>query len=199
MGLGAFDKYIIAVNIFGFCLFALSTLLFKSSYKWSGRVLMATALIGAAPGIFISELIFDRGGTKSKHKKDIMMSRVFILCLLVIEAVVILTVKGFIRDELTFDAVGYFKGHLRLLVYLIIINIIAFAAFGIDKRKAVKNRPRIRIVTLLAFAFIGGSIGAFIGMHVFSHKTKKDYFYIGIPLMTVMQLCVLFYLMNMRV
>ena len=57
--------------------------------------------------------------------------------------------------------------------YLILVNIIAFAAFGIDKRKAVKHKYRISEATLLGLALIGGSAGALAGMHLFHHKTKK--------------------------
>lgn len=198
MELSRFDIYLIAVNAFGFILFAATSLLFKTAYKWSGRVLMTAALAGAAPGIFISSMIFDPDGTKSKHKKDIMMSRVLIICMTVIEAVIVLIIKGFIRDELTFDLIGFFNEHRCLPVYLAAVNIITFAAFGIDKRRAAKSGSRIRIMTLLSLAFIGGSVGALLGMLVFRHKTKKNYFSIGIPMMLVMQLLVMFYLMNMR-
>ena len=48
-------------------------------------------------------------------------------------------------------------------------------------------------------AFIGGSVGALIGMYGFHHKTKKAYFTVGVPLILLMQVVVLFYVMNMRI
>ena len=61
----------------------------------------------------------------------------------------------------------------------------------------MKGKNRIRIVTLLGSAFIGGSVGSLAGMYLFRHKTDKNYFYIGVPLMVVMQVFVLFYLSNL--
>ena len=49
---------------------------------------------------------------------------------------------------------------------------------------------------MLGLAFIGGSLGGLIAMYAFQHKTKKDYFTVGIPLIMVMQAVVIFYLMN---
>ena len=68
-----------------------------------------------------------------------------------------------------------------MLIYLIVINLIGFAAFGIDKRKAIKDQWRIPEKTLLLIALIGGSVGAFFGMQVFHHKTKHWKFLIGVP------------------
>ena len=51
-----------------------------------------------------------------------------------------------------------------LIIYLVIINLAAFFIFGIDKRRAIKNRWRIAESTLFLLALIGGSIGAEAGM-----------------------------------
>ena len=75
--------------------------------------------------------------------------------------------------------------------YLIGINIIAFVIYGIDKRKAIKQKSRIRESTLLSLAFVGGSIGALLGMFLFRHKTKKAKFTVSVPLMLVIQLVIL--------
>lgn len=72
-------------------------------------------------------------------------------------------------------------------VYLAIINIVTFALYGIDKWKAIHNKWRIREATLLITALIGGSLGAFIAMHVFRHKTRKRYFKYTVPVMLVVQ------------
>ena len=78
-----------------------------------------------------------------------------------------------------------------------IINFITLAAFAIDKIAAIEGRFRIRIVTLLGLAFIGGSLGGLIAMYLFRHKIRKDYFTVGIPLIMLMQVFVIFYFMNM--
>lgn len=68
-----------------------------------------------------------------------------------------------------------------ILVYLVVMNAVAFAMYGIDKRRAVKDKWRIPEKTLLLAALIGGSVGAFFGMRVFRHKTKHWQFIIGVP------------------
>lgn len=74
--------------------------------------------------------------------------------------------------------------------YLILVNIIAFAAFGIDKRKTVKHKYRISEATLLGLALIGGSAGALAGMYLFHHKTKKLLFR-AIPMLLAVQIALL--------
>ncbi len=72
--------------------------------------------------------------------------------------------------------------------YLIIINVIAFLAYGIDKYKAKREQWRIPEATLIGLAVIGGSVGALLGMRVFHHKTKKPKFFIGVPVILVVQI-----------
>ena len=76
--------------------------------------------------------------------------------------------------------------------YLILVNIIAFAAFGIDKRKAVKHKYRISEATLLGLALIGGSAGALAGMYLFHHKTRKPLFR-AIPVLLAAQIVLLLF------
>ena len=78
-----------------------------------------------------------------------------------------------------------------ILTYLVIINIAAFIAFGIDKWRAQNNAWRIPETTLFLLAIIGGSIGAEIGMHVWHHKTRHLSFIIGIPIILLLQIIVI--------
>lgn len=68
------------------------------------------------------------------------------------------------------------------------INIVSFAAFGIDKWKARHHRWRIPEATLLLLAFLGGSFGAYAGMKVFNHKTRHRKFTILVPLFIALHL-----------
>lgn len=77
-----------------------------------------------------------------------------------------------------------------ILTYLLIINILTFIIFGIDKYRARNNDWRIPEATLFLLAIIGGSIGAEIGMHVWHHKTRHLHFVIGIPLILILQVIV---------
>ena len=84
-----------------------------------------------------------------------------------------------------------------ILTYLVIINIAAFIAFGIDKWRARNNAWRIPETTLFLLAIIGGSIGAEIGMHVWHHKTRHLSFIIGIPIILLLQIIVIYILTAM--
>ena len=86
---------------------------------------------------------------------------------------------------------------LIIICYLLIINLLVFALFGIDKRRASKHRYRISEAALFSVALLGGSIGAWAGMYVFRHKTAHWYFVVGIPLILVAQVAVvLWYLLK---
>lgn len=82
---------------------------------------------------------------------------------------------------------------MNLLVILLIINIIAFLLFGIDKRKAVRHHYRIPEWVLMLSAFAGGCIGALAGMLLFHHKTKHAKFFIGVPLFLILHLVLVLY------
>jgi len=70
----------------------------------------------------------------------------------------------------------------EIAIYLLTINAIAFAAYGIDKWKARHGKWRISEMTLILLAFIGGALGALLGMKVFRHKTQHWRFKIFVPL-----------------
>ena len=78
--------------------------------------------------------------------------------------------------------------------WLIVVNIITFVVYGIDKWKAMKGRWRISEFTLLLLAVIGGSIGALLGMRVWHHKTKHLKFKYGVPLILLAQLALLYFI-----
>lgn len=192
MELRAFDYYLIIINVVGFVLFFINTWLYShTAKKQVDAVLTITSLLGGSMGILASILLFDR-----KAEKGNMMSRVFIACTFVIQLVIFLILKGHVADHITLDFATFFGKHKFFLVYLGIINVVSFIVFAIDKFAAIKHRSRIKIVTLLGFAFIGGSLGSLLAMYLFRHKTKKDYFTVGIPLIIVMHIVVIFYLMN---
>lgn len=71
------------------------------------------------------------------------------------------------------------------IIYLVIINLIAFLAMYIDKRRAKYGKWRIKEHTLFILAILGGSVGAIIGMYTFRHKTKKARFFIGFPVILI--------------
>lgn len=90
-------------------------------------------------------------------------------------------VTGFIRnihiDSLTL-----------IILWLIIINCVAFFSMGNDKRKARRGKWRTPESVLFLQAAIGGSIGSILGMFAFRHKTRKWKFRIGMPLILLVQI-----------
>ena len=69
--------------------------------------------------------------------------------------------------------------------YLIIINLIAFVLYGIDKKRSIRKKYRISERVLLWMARLGGGIGCWLGIKLFSHKTKHTKFRIVVPLWIV--------------
>lgn len=78
-----------------------------------------------------------------------------------------------------------------LLTYMILINLIGFFLMGIDKRRAIRGKWRIRERTFFIIALLLGSLGLLIGMYMFRHKTRHLSFAIGIPTILVLQ-CLVF-------
>lgn len=82
-----------------------------------------------------------------------------------------------------------------ILIYLAAVNVVTFFVYGIDKWKAKHKHWRISEAALLLLAVLGGSIGAWIGMRVWHHKTQHKKFKYGVPLILVAQVAIcLFFL-----
>ena len=77
---------------------------------------------------------------------------------------------------------------------LIVINVVAFAMYGIDKKRAIADEWRIPEATLLTFAACCGAVGALFGMYTFRHKTRKPKFAYGVPAMLAVQLALFYWL-----
>jgi uncharacterized membrane protein YsdA (DUF1294 family) len=75
-----------------------------------------------------------------------------------------------------------------IAIFLLSLNVITFFIYGIDKWKAKKGKWRISEATLLILAIIGGSIGAWLGIKVWHHKTMHKKFKYGVPAIIVLQL-----------
>ena len=84
--------------------------------------------------------------------------------------------------------------HSYLIYYLLAINAVAFIMYGIDKYKAKKAKWRISEATLLLLAVLGGSIGVWMGMKVWHHKTMHKKFKYGIPAILLIQIALMAYL-----
>ena len=74
------------------------------------------------------------------------------------------------------------------LIYLLAINLAGFFTMFTDKRRARKNKWRIKERTLFLLALAGGCPGCLAGMYVFRHKTKHWYFVLGMPVILILQI-----------
>ena len=86
--------------------------------------------------------------------------------------------------------------NILLLYYFIGITTITFFIYGLDKLKAKKGKWRIPEMTLILLAIAGGSIGAWLGVKVWHHKTMHKKFKYGIPLIVILQIIVFIYLLE---
>lgn len=76
------------------------------------------------------------------------------------------------------------------MYYLIVINLVGIVLVFSDKKRAIKNKWRIKESTLLMVAMLGGSIGVKFGMNFFHHKTRK--FKFGVPIIILIQLILVY-------
>ena len=83
-----------------------------------------------------------------------------------------------------------------LFYYLIVINVVTFIVYGVDKLKAKQGSWRISEATLLILAVIGGSIGALLGMKIWHHKTMHKKFKYGLPLILLVQIALIYLLLD---
>ena len=83
--------------------------------------------------------------------------------------------------------------HSYLIYYLLVINAATFIIYGIDKYKAKKAKWRISEATLLTMAAVGGSIGAWLGMKAWHHKTLHRKFKYGVPIILLIQIALMIY------
>jgi len=91
-----------------------------------------------------------------------------------------------------FAKTGYTNMTQTIIYILIVINILTFLVYGIDKWKAKQGSWRLSEATLLTLAVIGGSIGALLGMQVWHHKTMHKKFKYGLPLILLAQIALIY-------
>ncbi|NLV22302.1 MAG: DUF1294 domain-containing protein [Syntrophomonadaceae bacterium] len=83
-----------------------------------------------------------------------------------------------------------------LLLYLIIVNMICFLLFYVDKRRAQTGRYRIRERDLFLWAIAGGAPGGWLGMYLFRHKTRHLKFKFGLPLIILLQMGIIYFIIG---
>lgn len=183
--------YLGLINILGLVLYipykSLSPGILKSILT---LILYLIGICAGSLGLILAIFIFDRNTAK-----DGLSLKVFAFASFVIELVLFLLFRKDMAS-FSFDFVGFFEDKPYLLIYLGLINLISFLAFGFDKYKANRDKRRLKNGLLLGLSFIGGAIGGLFGMKVFRHKTKKAYYKMGLPLMILMHILLLILIMN---
>ena len=82
--------------------------------------------------------------------------------------------------------------------YLVLLSIITFIAYGVDKKKAIKGKYRTKEKTLLSLSFFGGAFGGYPAMLIFRHKTKGEHWYftavnlLGLAIHTTLMILLIF-------
>lgn len=170
--------YLIIINIIGFIL----------CYIRKYKVLNIISILGGSLGIIIGILLFDRN-----LKKDNIMYKVLSICIFIIELLIYIIFR---YKLFNINIWLLFTEYKELLMYFICINIITFIIFTLDKIKSIYHKWRFKVSTLLILCFLGGSLGGLLSMYLFRHKTKKNYFTIGIPLIIIIQVLILMIINN---
>ncbi|QYY44461.1 DUF1294 domain-containing protein [Aneurinibacillus thermoaerophilus] len=85
-----------------------------------------------------------------------------------------------------------------LIGYAVVINVAGFILMGADKRRARRGLWRIKEKTLFLAALLGGAVGCLAGMYTFRHKTKHWRFVAGIPTILLLEILLVWFLMNER-
>mgnify|MGYP004597546517 CR=1 FL=1 len=81
-----------------------------------------------------------------------------------------------------------------VVLYLLLFNVLGLLLMYLDKHFARRHLHRIPESVLMMSAVVGGSIGAWCGMYLFHHKTRKPKFYLGIPTILFIQIALAIWL-----
>lgn len=83
-----------------------------------------------------------------------------------------------------------------ILLYFILLNILGLVSMYIDKSRSKRSQWRIKESTLILVAAFGGSLGSYLGMKRFRHKTKHSKFKYGIPFIIFIQIIIISLIFN---
>lgn len=168
--------YLLIINILSFLIYFL-----KINF-----LIIIFSILGGSIGELINIILFDR-----KSNKQNMMNKLFIICMFIIQIILLI-----LLNKKTINFNPELLNNKFFLIYLILINLINFLIFYLDKQRAIKNKWRFKITSLLSLCLLGGEIGAISSMYIFKHKTNVNYFTKGIPLIMIVHFLILLLLMN---
>lgn len=143
-------------------------------------------IIGGSLGALLVEIICD-----PKINKINAQSRIYTIAWLIIHTGFVYAICGPNHETTLQNTRLFYNRHTLLIWYIIATNIATFAAFIIDKYKAIHGKWRVREIVLLGMACAGGSAGALLAMDLFNHKVKSEHFMTGVPLLLCAHLIIL--------
>lgn len=182
--MGIVENYLIIINIIAFSLSVVEFLLYKkkSSKKEKIQVILnVSILLGGAVGATLAFFIWNRKG------KQLFTQMAYTGAMFVIQLLLYLLCYRPNKVLIEKWFVTFYPRYKFFLLYVLIMCIISFILFAVDKKKAINGQWRIQEKVLLGTSFLGGAAGGLLAMHLFHHKTQKPYFSIGIPAMLVLQ------------
>ena len=192
-----FLQYLIVVNVVAFLAFAVDFLLYArhpaiDDSAANSLVMSAFPVAGGTVGALLALFLFTGLLPRRRmNKHNIAWWFTAIVCLIV-WALVAAVKLGHVSLDASAGGIssGWDVGRLKVLgVYLVVVNVVAFAAFAWDKHVAASGNDHGRRVPeswLLGLCLVGGSVGGLIAMHAVRHKTRKWYFVWGLPLLIVL-------------
>ena len=185
------QRYLIIINIVSFVIQTIDFKLYIHGGKGiKAKVLLKLATIfGGALGSILAEAIWN-----GKRNKSYLKLRLHTVMWLIIQLALYIIIYGSSNQGIRLWSIDLYLHNKLLCIYLLLINIITFILFALDKIKALLGRWRIRELALLGLGIIGGSIGGLLAMDIFNHKVKVKYFRIGFPIMLIVHLIVLWYI-----
>lgn len=199
-----FSIYLLAINVVTLLVFIVDCHLCRrhpalDETAANSLILDLFPLAGGAIGMLLA--LFALGGRGRVHrmnKDNIAWWFLAIICLIV-WGFVAAVVLGLAPSNANLGSLltGWNPGRLMVLgSYLIIVNVVTFAAFIRDKSVAENGNnfnKRIPEARLLALCLLGGSVGGIVAMHAVNHKTKKWYFVWGLPFFVLLDLAAIVY------
>lgn len=181
--------YLIIVNAAAFLLYTIDYKMYQNSGNGFQPqfLLNLSTIIGGSLGTILAFIVWDH-----KVSKKNIQSRVYAVVWLVIHVLAVLAFFGPNKDKTATWFTGFYEQHKVLCIYYLVINIVTFFVFAIDKIKAQNKKSRIRVAVLFLLSLIGGAVGGLLAMDLLNHKSSQAAFLIGIPLIIIMHLMVLF-------
>lgn len=173
-GVHPFVIYLAGINALTFILFAIDYAIARYNQDedtglMDGRILTLFAVAGGALGMLLALMIFTRNHM-NKHNIAWWFSAIVFL---IVWVLVVLVWAGVIVVDLEPGASFNAPVIVALGAYLLAINVITFAVFCLDKKRAIDRGSRFPEATLLGLSLAGGALGGIAGMRV-AHQRRPS-------------------------